>query len=384
MSSVIQEFILSDEIDTGHKESVEAARLDLFEADPRSLVLSDETEEDLNLVKQVSEKIQSSFKNLIIIGTGASESIPRVLFDLGKSKLNIRFLSAVNQNSVEKSLHNLDKRNTCVLSISKSGKTIETIDRTNCIIGWMQGDKSIDDIASRFFFITELKESPFLKIAQSLDSTIIRHSSIEGRFALFTSLGFLSASLAGFDIDKIISNVHGSFSNIIESDSWVMKGVSYNLSMNQKLSNNVFINYEDSFEGVNFWCRQLVSESLGKDYNSMKYISTRGSVDHNVQLKLYLDDPGNSFTVFFLDEEHRKESKTNNSKIWASQRIVDFEAIKNKDKNIRIISTKKVNERFIAEFFMGIMIEVIIFAYVKNIDPFSQFSAEGMKKEFIY
>ena len=125
MSFVVQEFTLSDEVDTNYKELVEASRRELFEADPRSLVLSDETEEDLSLVKKVSEKIQLSFRNIVIIGTSASQSIPRTLFGLGNSKLNVVFLSS--QDCVEKSLNDLDKINTCVLLISKSGKTIETI-----------------------------------------------------------------------------------------------------------------------------------------------------------------------------------------------------------------------------------------------------------------
>ncbi len=380
MSFVVQEFTLSDEVDTNYKELVEASRRELFEADPRSLVLSDETEEDLSLVKKVSEKIQLSFRNIVIIGTSASQSIPRTLFGLGNSKLNVVFLSS--QDCVEKSLNDLDKINTCVLLISKSGKTIETIDLTNRMIDWMQGDKHTDGIASRFFFITELKESPLLKIAQNLNSTIVRHSSMEGRFALFTSIGFLSASLAGFDVDKIISNVHNVFPNIIESDSWVMKGVSYHLSMSQKCYNNVLIDYGDTFEGMNLWYIHLVSESLSENYKSMKRISVK---HRDSQLERHLDDSSNNFfTVFFLDDNQSKKLGVNLSEISERQRMLDLEGLKNKDKSIRIISTKNANEGFIAEFFMGMMLEVIIFAYIKNIDPFSQTSAEETKKESIF
>ena len=385
MSFVTQEFTLSDKIKIHHKESVESARENLFEADPQSLVLSDETEEDLNLVKEVSERIQASFKNLIIIGTGASESIPKTLFDFGESKLNVVFLSNVDKHCVEKSLRNIDKKSTCVISISKSGKTIETLALTEYIIDWIQVDGDVENISSRFFFITELKESPLLKIAKDISATVIRHSSIGGRFALFTSIGFLSASLAGFDIDKIISNVHDVFPNIIKANSWVMEGASYNLFMNEKYSNNVFINYGDSFEGMNLWCRQLVAESLGKDSKGINHISSRGVVDHHSQLQLYLDGPDDKFfTVFFLDKEHDKEEKFNFSEILEKQRVVALEALKSKNKNIRVISIKNIDEGFIAEFFMGTMLEVIIFAYVKNIDPFSQPAVEEMKKEFIF
>lgn len=385
MSFITQEFILNDKVGKVHKDSVESARHALFEVDPCSLVLSDETEEDLDLVKNVSEKIQSSFKNIIIIGTGASESIPRTLFDLGKSKLNVVFLSNVDQHCVDRSLENLDKSNTCVLSISKSGATVETIALTNYIVDWIQIGTDLDEISSRLFFITELKESPLLKIAQDLGATIIRHSSIGGRFAFFTSLGFLSAILAGFDVDKIISKVDEGFSKIIKADSWVMDSVAYNLSMNQKFSNNVFINYGDSFEGMNLWCRQLVAESLGKGSNGINHISSRGIVDHHSQLQLYLDGPDDKFfTVFFLEQKHDKESKYNFSEILERQRILAIKALQKKNKNIRIISTKEINEGFIAEFIMGIMLEVIIFAYVRNIDPFSQPAVEEMKREFAF
>ena len=48
-------------------------------------------------------------------------------------------------------------------------------------------------------------------------------------------------------------------------------------------------------------------------------------------------------------------------------------------KNIRIISTNNLQEEFIAEFMMGQMLEIILFAFVKNINPFNQPAVEKIK-----
>lgn len=378
MSLIKQEFKLREKISESDFEAVEDARRKLFEVDSCPLVLSDESPDDIDLVKNISHKILSSFKNIIIIGTGASESIPKALFDLGNTELNVVFLSNVDSYCVKKSLEGLDKKSTCVLSISKSGRTIETIVLTKYIKNWF--DDSNGDLASRFFFITEDVDSPLLEIARTMDATIVRHSSIGGRFAFFTSLGFLSALIAGFDIDEIISGVHDVFPELIKSRSWVMDGAAYNLAMNRKFSNNVFMHYGDRFEGLNLWCRQLVAESLGKNSKGINHISSRGIVDHHSQLQLYLDGPKDKFFTVLFEEKKGSDEFT---RIFEKQRISALKAIENKNRNIRLISTIEVSEKFIAEFFMATMLEVIIFAYVKNIDPFGQPAVEEIKKEAI-
>lgn len=403
MSVIEQEFILNQKIADLEFSKVEKARIALFsDVENIPLLLSNETDEDISKIQDIADKIQKNFKNLLILATGASESIPKILFCLGNSKLNVEFLSNVDQYCIDKVLEKLNPKETCILAISKSGTTIEIITLLFYVMNWIEKKDPSVKLSDHFYFITEKKESTMTDIAKDIGATIIEHAATGGRYSFFTSLGFLPAALSGFDINKIIINAKHAFIELIKKKSWVMQGAAYNNSMVKKHNNNVFISYGDRFEGVNLWIRQLIAESLGKNSKGITPITSRGIVDHHSQLQLYLDGPDDKFfTVLaakkaicekkhFITDEQAEKFKISFlagvelQDVMSTQMLLSIEALNKNKKNLRIITANHINEKFISEFIMGMMLEVIIFAYINDIDPFGQPAVEGIKAQFKY
>ena len=401
MTSIKQEFILSEVVPQHEHDVVEKARQQLFlDATQLPLLLSHETDSDITKIKNIARRINEDFRNLIVIGTGASESIPKMFFGLGNPKLNIIFFSDLDKDYVDKELHKIDLKESCVLVISKSGNTVEIIAMAFYLLNQMKKILPAARLATHFYFITESENSTIHRIASDIGATVIQHAKTGGRFSSFTSVGFLPAALSGFKIDEIIRYAKHYFWELIKKDSWVMQGVAYNHFMSRKFSNNVLMYYGDRFNGMSLWVRQLIAESLGKNSKGINPIASRGIIDHHSQLQLYLDGPDDKFFNILAIEKPSRDEVAIIEEEQIQKYQLDFlsgasfydiasvqvegaiNALVQKKKNLRIIKTEEIGEEFAAEFIMGTMLEVVVFAYVNDIIPFGQPAVEEMKKNF--
>ncbi len=400
MSSVItQQFHLYNTISDSEYESIDRARSELFADinDRHPLYLSNETDDDLIKIKNVANRIKNDFSNLVIIGTGASNTIPSSIASLSNKQLvNIYYLDNADQTSVDKLLAKLDPKNTAFLAISKSGETIEVLALTLLCIKWISLHLGSTTLVTHFFVITDYSQNSLRRIGQSLKVTILTHpQAIGGRYAVFSCVGLLVAAIVGFNIDNIIKCAKEAFTNQIKPNSSVCEGASYLLSMSKHYVNSVFMIYGDQFNGISSWYRQLVAESLGKESHGINPIIAAGLIDQHSQLQLYLDGPNDKFFTFLTKVIQDKNKIHINNKIvdvdlsflkkCSLGDIMNAQFVNIKDlllhhkKNIRIISTNNLQEEFIAEFMMGQMLEIILFAFVKNINPFNQPAVEKIK-----
>jgi glucose-6-phosphate isomerase len=396
MSVIEQRFFLNEQIPSSYKDNVERCRKDLF-ADMQNmpLLLSSETDQDIAKIKDVAQKIEKDFKNLIIIGTGASESIPRMFSNLGDPKLHIEFLTTLDQYTLDAVLKKCNLKETALLVISKSGFTSEVMALTLFLMKKIKNQINNKQIGDHFYFITS-DDTPLFKIAKDMDATILKHTNIGGRFATFSSLGFLSAALSGMNVDAVIDNTKTAFLELIKPNSWVMEGVAYNYFMSHNFSSNIFMYYHDSLYGLSLWVRQLIAESLGKDGKGLNAIVSNGVLDHHSQLQLYLDGLNDKFFTVLSFKSHAREdcfvseeeinkyslefaADTTLSAIHELQMNLAIEALIEKKKNIRVITASEGREKFIAELVMGMMLEVMMFAYLNDINPFDQPAVEVMK-----
>lgn len=400
MNSVIaQKFYLHNPIGSADRDVIEKARTELFsEVDTGyPLYLSSETDQDIVKIKDVAEKIRNEFRNLVIIATGASNTIPHSVAALSAGYgVNIYYLDNADHVSFEKIMGNLDPSRTAFLSISKSGETIEIIALTLLCIEWVSKNIGATKLATNFFAITEQGDNTLRKITNSFQATILDHpKAIGGRFAVFSSVGLLIAAIVGFDIDKIIISAKEAFSEQIKSNSWVCEGASYMLAMSRQYSNSVFMIYGDQLNGIANWYRQLIAESLGKQSKGLTPIIAAGLIDQHSQLQLYLDGPNDKFFTFLTknckdqelipistdikecDLEYLQGKTLTN--IMQAQLSNVTGLLQQHKKNIRIINATALDEQFIGEFMMGQMLEIMLFAFSQNINPFGQPAVEKIK-----
>ncbi len=378
------------------------ARFELFnDAEQESLLLSQETDDIIQKIKNIANRIRGEFSTLVIVGAGASINIPKMLWSFSSTKLKVFFVERVDAKELNDIFNQSSAKETCILSISKSGNTSEVNFLLVKFIQWFKKHLSDSELKTHLYFITEI-DSILDKFARSLGATSIPHPvNVGGRFSFFNTTGLLPAAIFGFGVEKFIVAGKDAFKELIKEDSWAVEGAIYNYSMSQKLlSQSILIKYDSVFNGALSWLRQLISESLGKNQKGFTPIVSDGIVDRHSQLQLFLDGPEDKFFTLFsyggkgvisaFEDDHDHFSDLLISRKIASQSFKGFNqkqelallnTMLHSQKNIRHFIVDSVDESSIASFVMGNMLEIMLYAYIADVDPFGQPAIEKFKQE---
>ncbi|MCC2646224.1 MAG: glucose-6-phosphate isomerase [Rickettsiaceae bacterium] len=333
---------------------------------------------DRERIKTLTLQIQSKFKTLLIVGTGASVINTRALIScLTTIEFDIRYLDNLDPVTAKNTIKDLDQTNTAVLVISKSGSTNETIALFNYLTNSVIGSDNL-------FIITEDKESELFSLGKKFNAQVIEHSKeIGGRFATLTEVGILAASIAGLDIDKFVSQAHDSLNRLFNTDSELLEYVEWIISnIEHKRNCLIIIYYGDQLAGLYEWVRQMYAESLGKKNFGFTPIMSRGTIDQHSQLQLYLDGPDDKFyELISLDNStilHNPEEASLNS-LFNIHANSTYQALLECKRPVKFYGTTKPYTH-VTSIIIKTMLAIIIIAKLKNIDPFDQPAVEIGKK----
>ena len=333
----------------------------------------------------------SKYKNIIIIGMGGSILGTKSIYSFFKKKIKKKlfFFDNLDVHLYEKFNEIKNIQNSCVIVVSKSGETLETISNFEIIF------KKIS-IKNKLIFITENKSNSLRKIANKLDCKIIEHKkNLGGRFSVLSESSMLPAKLMNLkvnnfrNLDRLISN-----KKFVES---LINSVASIYTLNQiGFNNSVILNYDSHLNDLGSWYQQLVAESLGKKGKGINPILSFGPMDHHSLLQNYLEGPKDKFFTFFTSSENNKKykisSKTftdkmkflNNktlSRIINSQALATKNIFKSKNIPLRHILFNKKNEEELGSIFTFFVLETILLARIMRINPLNQPSVEEVKVE---
>jgi len=364
------------------KLDLKESRIPIFESYKKKYIL--------NFSKNTTKKYQK-YKNIIIIGMGGSVLGTKSIYSFFKKKINknIFFFDNLDTNLHYKFNKIKDIKKSCVIVISKSGETIETISNLGAIL------KKISH-KNKLILVTEQKNNSLRNIAAKLNCEIIEHKKyIGGRFSVMSESSMFPAKLMNLkvnnfrNLDKLISNKK-FVTSLINSVACI-----YTLNQNG-INNSVLLNYESSLNDLGKWHQQLVAESLGKKGKGINPILSYGPMDHHSLLQNYLDGPKDKFFTFFTYSKNNRNYKIS-SKIISPKikflsnmtldRIINAQALatKNvfKEKNIplRHIFFNKKNEEELGAIFTFFVLETILLARLMDINPFDQPAVEEVKIE---
>ncbi len=356
-------------------------------------------EKSIQNIKNCAKKLEK-FKKILVIGVGGSSLGGKTFKSLSDAE-NIDFLESIDPVTINKKINKINTKEYFFLVISKSGETIETISQTLLILQYLD-DLGIKDISDRFLFITQDHENSLAKIAKSISAEIYLHpSDVGGRFSCFTVVGLLPAILAGIDIDKIIEGAKSTVGNFLgNNENEIVKAIQIqNNLFDRGFTGNVVMPYIDAMKNYTDWYRQLWAESLGKKGFGSTPINSMGTVDQHSQLQLYLEGPKDKFFTFFIADNHRKDLSVKDladvKTLFGGKKLSEIVAIESQttiqtltDKNlpIRIFKIEEFNETSLGSLMMHMFLEVILFAKLRNIDPFDQPGVEirkNMAKELL-
>lgn len=339
-----------------------------------------------------------NFKKVLVIGVGGS-SLGAKVFCAIKSQNKVQFLESIDPDSIADSLQALDLANCFFLVISKSGETIETICQTLIIVELLQQVlKNSQSIGQQFLFITDSTNNSLAAIAQKIGSKILFHpQNLGGRFSCFSIVGLLPAMLAGIDIKKLLNAAKDALDLFLKTNSkncHIVESCAAQIFLYEKgFINNVLMPYIDNYKNFVDWYRQLWAESLGKNGFGSTPINSQGTIDQHSQLQLYLEGKRDKFFTFITKKEYETDflvidlpdCKTmfggkKLSQIIAIEEQTTIESLNLKQLPIRQFVIKHSDEATIAALMIQIMLETIIIAKAKAINPFDQPAVE-LRKE---
>ncbi|MFT4326301.1 MAG: hypothetical protein ACMXYK_02260 [Candidatus Woesearchaeota archaeon] len=252
----------------------------------------------ISLVKKVAQKYKGY--TVIVIGIGGSNLGTLALYEAlrGKFEHDILFLDTVDTNTLLE-IQNLCKKKKVVINIiSKSGTTTETIANFQAL-----------SIKAPVVVTTD-RDSVLWKYALVNHLDILEiPKNVGGRYSVFTPVGLFPLAVAGIDIDLILNGARNAVTENMRANGYALHSaldLYYHWKKNISIA-ETFV-FCPEFESIGKWYRQLMGESLGKQFNihgkevwqGITPTVAVGSTDLHSMAQLYLGGPRDKFIMFIL------------------------------------------------------------------------------------
>jgi len=292
-----------------------------YDDDRASLSLPDDKEALSTVKKLIQTKKELSLKYLVVIGIGGSNLGTMAVLDavFGKlSNFTTQGIQVFYADTVDSDLMSpivtvtesaLKKgENVLINCISKSGHTTETIANFEVLIDLIRRYKP--DYKQSIVITTD-ENSEFFNMATEKGFDVLTiPKKVGGRFSVFSPVGLFPLGLAGVNIDDLVRGARVMrerclSKNVMENPAALSALLIFLQKKNGKQIHDLFL-FNPDLESVGRWYRQLMAESIGKEYNLKKKqvfegvtpTVSIGSTDLHSIGQLYLGGPFDKFTTF--------------------------------------------------------------------------------------
>ena len=348
-------------------------------------------------------KISPSFKNTKNSSKKNSKNKDRRIYyiDTIDPDYITRILNEIKNNENSKNINSKkstknEKKKILAIVISKSGKTTETIVNFEVINNKLKLDK--DNIV----FITDRDSALWNYGIKNKISTLEVPKHVGGRYSVFSAVGLFPLGIMGIDIKKLIDGAYEGLKNGISSNSIAVKSAS-EIYIHYKSGQNIHNTFlfSNDLESLGKWYRQLMGESLGKEFDlkgRQIFIGITptyciGSTDLHSMGQQYLGGPFDTFTTFVSIKNRtpvKIKSKTNLVDGINNKTMEDIlnailsgvkRAYKKTNRPFISIELSKLDEKSVGYFMQMKMMEIMFIGHLLNINPFNQPNVELYKKE---
>jgi glucose-6-phosphate isomerase len=204
-----------------------------------------------------------------------------------------------------------------IVVVSKSGNTTETV--ANASVLYSTLTKQHGDISSRVVCVTNKGTKLWMLAEDQGFKKLAIPENVGGRYSVFSPVGLLPLALAGIDIKGLLEGAKDMRERALSEDlsqnpSALSAGIAFYHYQSGVEINNLFL-FEPTLSAVGAWWRQLLAESLGKEYDrngrevntGILPVVSVGSQDLHSVVQLYLGGPNNMFSTFVSVKEHPEE-----------------------------------------------------------------------------
>jgi len=389
--------------------------------DERASINLPDDEEMLKTVKRtVREKLALELEYLIVIGIGGSnlgtvavqEAVLGKLYNLTGPPIKVLYADTVDScliNSIMKIIKPSLKSegNLLIDVISKSGTTTETVANFRILLNLLRKYKRR---YKDYVVVTCDRDSMLWRLAVKEGFTTLGiPRKVGGRYSVFSPVGLFPLGLLGIQIDNLLNGAKQMRDECIDVDlernpAAITASIQFLHYKNGKNIVDYFL-FSSDLESLGKWCRQLIAESLGKEFDgSGRRVNlgitptvSVGSTDLHSVAQLYLGGPYDKFTIFISVKDRRPRVHVPPADEYSRlvpgidgkslEDILDaiFEGTKEafrKDKRPFIeISLPDKSERSIGQFMQLEMIKTMYLGHLLNVNPFDQPDVEKYKRE---
>jgi len=256
-------------------------------------------------------------EKVAVVGIGGSslgaKAIKAMLEHKNPTGKELIFFENSDPIDIDKKLQMIDKDNSVILLISKSGSTIETISIFKTIVAHLEIDLNQD--TQNIIAITD-KDPPLDKLAQKHGFKRFEIAkNVGGRFSVLSAVGIVPLFLGGYDIKALLEGAREQMDKFFayECEALVNKAIFF-AQNKEKYPIYVVFAYSSVLENFLKWYIQLWGESLGKvdkvgNHVGFTPVGLIGSVDQHSFLQLICDGPRDKIVTFIRVENFENSLK---------------------------------------------------------------------------
>ncbi|MDR1970231.1 MAG: glucose-6-phosphate isomerase [Candidatus Nomurabacteria bacterium] len=227
--------------------------------------------DEFDRIKTTAEKIRDDNKTIVIIGIGGSYAGAQAVTDLfGRDGDNFpkMVFAGNNLSSIETSkiLRRLETegKDWSIIVISKSGDTLEPSTAFDIFHEKLIERYGEEEANRRTYAITDANKGSLHDLATEKGwERFVVPDDIGGRYSVLTAVGLLPITVAGVDIDELMSGAKEAKEKSI-TDAMTYAAIR-NILYNKGFKTEVLAYSEPIFYQMAEWREQLFAESEGKD-----------------------------------------------------------------------------------------------------------------------
>jgi glucose-6-phosphate isomerase len=364
--------------------------------------------------------LQSKPEYLIVVGIGGSnlgtiavqEAILGKLYNQLTPSIKVLYADTVDSDLIYAIIRLvkpvLERDGNIVLNlVSKSGTTTETVANSEILIALL---KKYKENYGKYVNITTDKGSKLWDLALKEGFNVLEiPKKVGGRYSVFSPVGLFPLGLLGINTAQLLRGARSMRDacidmNIEENPAALSAVIQYLHYKGGRNISDLFL-FSNDLESLGKWYRQLMAESLGKEFNKkgervnigITPTVSIGSTDLHSMAQLYLGGPYDKFTTFVRVKNNGSTMTVPNIEGYTDlvsgirgkslMNIMDatlegteaaFRAAK---RPFAEITLPDKSESSIGQLLQFKMIETIYFAHLLNVNPFDQPNVENYKTE---
>lgn len=381
---------------------------------------------DKKLLKKVLETAEDKKKLkpeiLVVIGIGGSnlgtlavhEAINGRMHNETDPPVKAYFADTVDEDKLITILSIAEETlkkggNVLVNVVTKSGTTTETIANLELFIRLLKKHKKGGH--KKFVVAATGDESPLWEFARKRGYAVLEiPEKVGGRYSVFSAVGLFPLAMLGVDVKELVRGAESmvdSCAGARHSGNPAAISAATRFAHNMKGRNiNDFFIFSPDLESVGKWYRQLMGESIGKEYDMKHKKIIRagitptvsiGSTDLHSMAQLYLGGPKDKLTTFVSVERDRgrlslprtREFEELSESISGKpvNKLMDAmlggvkAAFRKSGVPYMEITLERKSEYEIGRLLEFLMIEMMFLGSLLGVNPFDQPNVESYKRE---